>query len=157
MWIRRRSPVQFLFASLIFLQGVLRQCACAEPVSSAAHLIDQSGATIKDAYQGHFLIGVAGDVPWGFSEKELNLIKENFNVITPENYLKPAAIHPAEDIWSFERTDALVKWCNENGIAVHGHTLAWHGQTNPWFFDGGDKATITKRLQDHITTSSGPL
>jgi GH35 family endo-1,4-beta-xylanase len=48
-----------------------------------------------------------------------------------------------------------VRWCNDNNIAVHGHTLAWHGQTNPWFFAGGDKETVTKRLQDHITTLVG--
>jgi len=94
-------------------------------------------------------------VPGGFTEQDLKLIKENFNVITPENYLKPGAIHPTENIWSFARTDALVKWCNDNNVAVHGHTLAWHAQTNPWFFDGGDKETVTKRLQDHIAALVG--
>src|SRR5262249_49168886 len=94
-------------------------------------------------------------VPGGFSEQDLKLIKENFNIITPENYLKPGAIHPTENIWSFERTDALVKWCNDNNIAVHGHTLAWHAQTNPCFFEGGDKETVTKRLEDHIAALVG--
>jgi GH35 family endo-1,4-beta-xylanase len=48
-----------------------------------------------------------------------------------------------------------VKWCAENGHAVHGHTLVWHSQTNNWFFQGGDKADVTQRLKDHIGTLVG--
>jgi GH35 family endo-1,4-beta-xylanase len=40
-------------------------------------------------------------------------------------------------------------------MTLHGHTLVWHAQTNGWFFEGGDKATITKRLQTHIATLVG--
>jgi GH35 family endo-1,4-beta-xylanase len=69
--------------------------------------------------------------------------------------MKPGPVHPAEDTWRFERPDALVQWCADNKIAVHGHTLVWHAQTNDWFFQGGDKATVTRRLKDHITTLVG--
>jgi GH35 family endo-1,4-beta-xylanase len=48
-----------------------------------------------------------------------------------------------------------VKWCTENKIAIHGHTLVWHNQTNPWFFQGGDKDVIAKRLENHISTIVG--
>ncbi len=40
-------------------------------------------------------------------------------------------------------------------MTVHGHTLVWHQQTPNWFFDGGDKEAITKRLKDHIETLVG--
>jgi GH35 family endo-1,4-beta-xylanase len=125
------------------------------PSSTAAPAIDQHGPTIKDAYAKSFLIGMAGDIPGGYSEGDLGLIKENFGIVTPENCMKPAPVHPEENTWQFERPDALVKWCGENHIAVHGHTLVWHSQTNNWFFAGGDKATITKRLKAHITTLVG--
>lgn len=36
------------------------------------------------------------------------------------------------------------------GLAVHGHTLVWHAQTNDWFFRDGDKAVVTRRMKDHI-------
>ena len=117
--------------------------------------VDQNGPTILQAYKGQFLIGTSGDVPGGFSDAELALLKANFNAITPENYMKPQPIHPLEDVWSFTRPDALVKWCNENGIAVHGHTLLWHSQTGNWFFEGGDRDTVIKRMQDHIRTLVG--
>ncbi len=116
---------------------------------------NQSGPTIKDAYKGIFLIGAAGDLPGGYSADELDLVRQNFNIVTPENCMKPGPVHPSENTWRFERPDALVKWCAENHIAVHGHTLVWHAQTNNWFFRDGDKAVATRRLKDHISTLVG--
>jgi GH35 family endo-1,4-beta-xylanase len=114
-----------------------------------------SNAVIKDVYKNHFLIGMAGDIPGNYSEEELGLVKGHFTIVTPENCMKPGPVHPAEDRWNFERPDALVKWCAENKLAVYGHTLVWHAQTNAWFFNGGDKEVITKRMKDHITTLVG--
>jgi GH35 family endo-1,4-beta-xylanase len=117
--------------------------------------LSQNGPTIKDVYKGHFLIGTAADVPYSFTDTDFALLKENFEIITPENYLKPGAIHPTESIWTWQRGDALVDWCAKNHIMIHGHTLAWHAQTNAWFFEGGDKATVSKRLENHIKTLVG--
>jgi GH35 family endo-1,4-beta-xylanase len=116
---------------------------------------NQGGPTVKDVYKNHFLIGMAGDIPGNYSDEEMGLVKGHFNVVTPENCMKPGPVHPSEDTWSFARPDALVKWCAENGHAIHGHTLVWHSQTNNWFFQGGDKAVVTQRLKDHITTLVG--
>src|SRR4029453_14952924 len=96
----------------------------------------QRGPTLKDVYKKHFLIGMAGDIPGNYSDEELALVKGHFNVVTPENCLNPGPVPPAEDTWRFDRPDALVKWCAENGLAVHGHTLVWHAQTGNWFFQG---------------------
>ena len=122
---------------------------------SPAQVVNQTGPTIKDTYKNHFLIGMAGDIPGRYSEQEMDLVKAHFNIVTPENCMKPAPIHPEENTWRFERPDALVKWCADNDIAVFGHTLVWHAQTNNWFFEGGDKAVITQRLKDHISTLVG--
>jgi GH35 family endo-1,4-beta-xylanase/enterochelin esterase-like enzyme len=113
------------------------------------------GPVIKDVYKNHFLIGMAGDIPGNYSEEEMGLVRGHFNVVTPENCMKPGPVHPAEDRWNFDRPDALVKWCGENKVAVFGHTLVWHAQTNPWFFAGGDKDVVTKRMKDHITMLVG--
>jgi len=120
-----------------------------------APAVDQSGPVIKDVYQKHFLIGTAGDFPGNYSDAEKALAKAHFNVLTPENCMKPALVHPQEDTWNYERTDALVKFAQENGLAIHGHTLVWHAQTNNWFFQGGDKAVVTNRLKSHIQTLVG--
>jgi len=134
----------------------LARMATAQPATPATMpAVDQHGPTIKETYGKSFLIGMAGDIPGNYSEAEQALIKENFSVVTPENCMKPAPVHPQEDTWAFERPDALVKFCTDNGIAIHGHTLVWHAQTNNWFFQGGDKDVITKRLQNHISTLVG--
>ncbi|MBN1997331.1 endo-1,4-beta-xylanase [candidate division KSB1 bacterium] len=90
---------------------------------------------LKDAYAGKFLIGAAGDIPKRYSENELANIKANYDVITPENCMKPRPIHPWVDTYNFAISDTLVQWCQDNDIKVWGHTLAWHSQTPPWFFE----------------------
>src|SRR5436190_12073994 len=95
--------------------------------------VNQSGPTIKDVYKDHFLIGTAGDLPGNYSDEEQGLVKGHFGVVTPENCMKPGPVHPDEGAWRFERSDALVKWCADNNVAVHGHTLVWHTQTGNWF------------------------
>jgi GH35 family endo-1,4-beta-xylanase len=117
--------------------------------------VNQDGPVLKDVYKSHFLIGMAGDIPGNYAEEELGLVTGHFNVVTPENCMKPGPVHPTEDTWRFERPDALVKWCGEHKLAVHGHTLVWHAQTSNWFFADGDKAAVTRRLKDHIGTLVG--
>lgn len=97
---------------------------------------------LKDAYAGKFLIGAAGDIPNRYSENELANIQANYNAITPENCMKPQPIHPAENSYNFAVSDTLVQWCQDHNIKVWGHTLAWHAQTPPWFFEAEPKKTV---------------
>lgn len=122
---------------------------------TSAPAAERHGPTLKQAYANHFLVGTAGDIPGNYSEAEIALLKENFGVVTPENCMKPGPVHPEENTWRFERPDALVKWCEDNKIAVHGHTLVWHSQTGDWIYAGGDKAGATRHLKNHITTLVG--
>ncbi len=115
---------------------------------------------LKDAFAGKFLIGTAGDVPTGYSDAELANIKANYNIITPENCMKPQPIHPEENQYNFAAPDALVQWCQTNHIKVWGHNLAWHTQTAPWFFQGINGEPVTRelameRLSNHIHTVVG--
>lgn len=150
-------------AGVVFVMLAALGIAVVEPVAaqvseqqlSEQQPPEQRGPSIKDVYKDHFLIGMAGDLPGNYSEQELELVKAEFNFVTPENCMKPAPIHPREDTWKFERADALVKWCEDNGLPVHGHTLVWHAQTNNWFFRDGDKAMVTRRMLEHISTLVG--
>ena len=65
---------------------------------------------LKDAFAGKFLIGCAGDVPRGYSEAEQANIKANYDMITPENCMKPQPTHPAADRYNFTTPDAMVEW-----------------------------------------------
>lgn len=89
--------------------------------------------TLKEAYAGKFLIGTASDLR-GLSPAEFANVKSQYDIVTPENCMKPQPIHPAEGRYSFNTTDAMVEWCKQNGLKVWGHTLLWHSQTSPWFF-----------------------
>jgi endo-1,4-beta-xylanase len=89
--------------------------------------------TLKEAYAGKFLIGCADDLRMNNDAYQAN-IKAQYDIVTPENCMKPQPIHPSEGKYNFETTDAMVNWCKENGLKVWGHTLAWHSQTAPWFF-----------------------
>lgn len=115
---------------------------------------------LKDAYRHKFLIGTAGDLPTRFSEAELANIKANYNIVTPENCMKPQPTHPSEEVFNWTQPDALVDWCQSNHIKVWGHTLAWHSQTANWFFQGASNAPVSRelameRLKKHIYTEVG--
>ena len=88
-------------------------------------------AAMKDAYRNVFLIGTALDFrrPDEFTPEELTLITSQFNVITPENSMKPGPVHPQEDTWNWTQPDALVSFCADKGIrpvvdSVFGFTQA---------------------------------
>jgi GH35 family endo-1,4-beta-xylanase len=113
--------------------------------------------SLKESCKDMFLIGTALDFrsPNEFSPTELDLIKSQFNVITPENSMKPGPVHPQENTWNWTQPEALVAFCQDNNIKTVGHCLAWHSQTNPWFFQGADRDVALARLKDHVHTLVG--
>ncbi|MEJ2628726.1 MAG: endo-1,4-beta-xylanase, partial [bacterium] len=92
-----------------------------------------SSKALKEVYAGKFLIGTAGDLR-AYSNAELANIRKHYDILTPENCMKPQPMHPSEDTYNFTISDTLVQWCRDNSIKVWGHALAWHAQTAPWFF-----------------------
>ena len=110
------------------------------------------------AFGKWFAIGTA--VPGSeLNQAERQLLFKNFGTITPENCMKPAPVHPAEDRFDFAKADALVEMARANGLTVNGHTLVWHQQCPDWFFsDGGQIAgreLVLKRLRIHIAAVAG--
>jgi GH35 family endo-1,4-beta-xylanase len=113
--------------------------------------------SLKDAYTGLFLIGAAFDfrTPAEFTGAELDFIRSQFNAVTPENSMKPGPVHPQEQSWNWTQADTLVQFGQDNGIRVFGHTLVWHSQTNPWFFENANRDVLLARLRNHIHTLVG--
>ncbi len=133
-------------------------CAFGQEASNSAPSVPLIG--LKDAYAGKFLIGTAGDVPRGYSAVELANIKDNYNIITPENCMKPQSLHPSEDQYTWGTADAMVKWCQENNIKIWAHNLCWHTQTGRWMLQGTNGQPITRdlaieHLKSHILTVAG--
>ena len=105
--------------------------------------------TLKDIFNEHFLVGTAVNrniVTGGAgfrrsaeqSAKDVALVKEQFNQISPENDLKWQLIHPREGAngYEFSAADAFVNFGLSNKMYVVGHTLVWHSQTPNWVFAG---------------------
>ena len=104
---------------------------------------------LKDAFKQHFLVGAAVNRSMvtggaGFrrsaeqNAKDIALLKEQFNQISPENDLKWQLIHPREGVdgYDFGPADAFVNFGLSNNMQVVGHTLVWHSQTPNWVFAG---------------------
>lgn len=111
--------------------------------------------TLKEAYKDYFPVGVAV-APRNLSGPEAELIKQQFNSITPENAMKMGPIHPEENRYNWQDADAIVAFGQKNGILVRGHTLCWHSQTPNWFFTNSSGQQVTReellgRLKQHVT------
>ena len=104
---------------------------------------------LKDAFKQHFLVGAAVNRSMvtggaGFrrsaeqNAKDIALLKEHFNQISPENDLKWQLIHPREGAngYDFDPADAFVNFGLSNNMYLVGHTLVWHSQTPNWVFAG---------------------
>ena len=111
---------------------------------------------LKDYYRNYFPIGVSV-APNSLEGAQGEMIKRQFNSLTAENVMKPALIHPEENMYSWDNADKIVNFALANGMKVRGHTLCWHSQTGEWMFRDSRGNTVTKevalaRLKDHITT-----
>ena len=133
---------------------VLAANGASAPAAAATDTAKSIG--LKDAYKGKFMIGCAGDLPGRYSEAELANIKANYDIVTPENCMKPQPTEPSEGNFNFQAPDALVEWCQQNGLKVWGHTLCWHSQTPQFFFQGTKEEGLAK-LQKHIETVAGHM
>jgi len=113
---------------------------------------------LKDYYKDYFKIGVAVNVRNAGGGDETELIKKEFNSITPENDMKMGPIHPLEHQYNWKNADAIVDFAVKNGIKIRGHNLLWHSQAPNWMFKDSltgqtvTKEVLLKRLKDHITT-----
>lgn len=78
-------------------------------------------------------------------------LRRDFSSLTPENHMKWELIHPAPAIYDFSGADTIVSFARENGLAVRGHTLVWHGQLPSWLLNLRG-AAVHAALDAHIRT-----
>lgn len=96
--------------------------------------------TLKEAFQDHFMIGVALNQRQ-FTGQDANgaaLVKLQFNSVSPENAMKWQSLHsqPGAEGYNFEAADHYVEFGEKSGMFIVGHTLVWHSQTPAWVFAG---------------------
>ena len=119
-------------------------------------------ATLKQAYADAFLLGTAvnDEIVSGKDARAQALATRHFNAITAENVMKVEVLHPQPGQWDFSAADAFVAFGKRHDMFLVGHTLVWHNQTPPWFFEGADGepadvATMRERMRDYIGVVAG--
>jgi endo-1,4-beta-xylanase len=141
-------------------------------IGATARSADTS--TLKDAYKDQFYVGAAinrtiathsavrADNVNRTEEqvnKDIALVKEQFNQIAPENDLKWSLIHPQEgpDGYNFGPSDAYVNFGVSNNMYIVGHTLVWHAQTPNWVFAGTNPPPeVTNPSPGAVTNTNAP-
>src|SRR5689334_17603640 len=129
----------------------------------------EAADTLKDTFKERFLVGTAVNRNMvtggaGFrrsaeqSAKDVALVKEQFNQISPENDLKWQLIHPREgaDGYDFNGADAFVSFGLSNKMTVVGHTLVWHSQTPNWVFAGTNPPPTNAVATIAMNTNAAP-
>lgn len=125
--------------------------------------------TLKDAYKDHFYVGAAinrsmatGTAFRRSSEqvnKNIALVKAQFNQLVAENDMKWALIHPrpGTDGYDFGPADAFVNFGLSNTMCLVGHTLVWHAQTPNWVFAGTNPPpSVTNAAPPPVADTNGP-
>ncbi|HET6407947.1 MAG TPA: endo-1,4-beta-xylanase [Chthoniobacteraceae bacterium] len=117
---------------------------------ASAHIAcaESPPTTLKDAYKEHFKIGtainraVATGQAWRRSEEQVQrdvaLVKAQFNQVVAENEMKWMSLHPrpGNEGYDWGAADAFVEFGVKNNMELAGHTLVWHSQTPNWVFEG---------------------
>ena len=101
---------------------------------------------LKDVYADLFDFGTALPQSATTNIELMKFVRSQFNIITPENELKPDSVLDVaaskklaqEDETAvavrFNAVKNLLNFAKASGIKVHGHVLVWHSQTPETFF-----------------------
>ena len=110
----------------------------------------EPGLATRAAYH----IGSAVSNRWLTSDSAMiQLLKDNFNSITPENCMKPALLHPEKNIYYWKDGVFIAEFCEKNNFRLHGHTLIWHNQVPDWMKNfEGDSSAFEAVFKEHIQT-----
>ncbi|MCL5129997.1 endo-1,4-beta-xylanase [Algibacter sp. L4_22] len=116
--------------------------------------IKENSVSLKQAFQNDFFIGAAinKDQIEGTDTLAVNLLKKEFNALTPENEMKWEQIHPKKDSFYFDVADKYVDLGEKMNAHIVGHTLVWHSQLAPWMQEIEDSTVMANQVKHHINT-----
>ncbi len=154
-----KNNYQFLkvfYAALFILMISILNAGCkTEPV-------EETIPRLKEEFDPYFLMGGVLNERHVMQPdyKVLDLVKEQFSVLTAENKMKWESIHPLPGEFDFEASDKFVEFAEENNMKIIGHTLIWHSQTPDWVFEDEqgkllNRDQLIERMRNHILSVVG--
>ena len=120
-------------------------------------VLTKPGATVKVTQLRHeFQFGTA--ISWFmFSEsapesdrnRYMEVLKANFNAAVHENELKWHNTEPvAKGVYTWERADRMLDWCEKNGMTMRGHCIFWASENRvPAWVKELDDAELQKTVE----------
>jgi len=144
---RQKAADQSLFTSAAVVRQ-LRHLPDAERVAWDSDTVSPSArSTMHDA--------VAAE-----ASRLEEILRDDFNSITPENQGKWESIAPERGKFYFDEMDEIVAFAEANKQRVRGHTLLWHNQNPGWLLDlfvpgAATDEELLEILRDHIATVVG--
>jgi endo-1,4-beta-xylanase len=86
------------------------------------------------------------------------IVRAECGIVVPENEMKWQAVRPAPTVYNFDRMDEIVRWAQDNTLAVRGHTLLWHrpqwfpNWLNTYDYGANPVREAERLLTEHIQT-----
>ena len=112
--------------------------------------------SLKEKFDDKFLIGATINQEdyqiVDTDARAIEIVKKDFNAVTPENSMKWMHIHPEFEEFTFSNADKIVDFAKENNMYLLGHTLVWHNQVPDYIYNIKDKETFQDHVQKHINT-----
>jgi len=128
------------------------------PVASLSKVASTTSLRFLAKTRGIYIGSCVAVGPLQQEPKYAETLAREFNIVTPENAMKFASIHPAPARYTFEGADAIVTFARSHNMQVRGHTLVWHYPTQvpSWVTERGrDREEMMAILRDHIHTVVG--
>ncbi len=78
---------------------------------------------LADAMDEYFLVGAAL-APVHYEGAQAQIVRQHFNAVVAENYMKPVFLQPQEGVFDWQEADRFVAFGEAHGMHMTGHTLA---------------------------------
>jgi endo-1,4-beta-xylanase len=140
----KKSTLFLQFASLAVLIALVVGAISSQTASAAATTLGAAAAQSGRYYGTAISAGKLSDSAY------TTIAAREFNMVTPENEMKPDATEPTRGVFNFTGGDAVYNWATSNGLKVRGHTLVWHSQNPGWMGNLSGSAAALAGMQEHI-------
>lgn len=145
--------IKTIKTSILFFTLISCILSCKNQIAKKKNQIKEV-VSLKSNFKNNFFIGAAINENIILEEDSLseNILKNEFNTISPENSLKWMFLQPKPNTFYFDIADKYVAFGEKNNMHIVGHTLVWHTQLAEFMNEVKDSATMANHLKNHINT-----